>query len=119
MIRRPPRSTLFPYTTLFRSTKGLPVREAMMSKVETLSPTATLDDAVNCLIRTSQKEFPVVDGSGRPRGLLTRDAIIPALRSGGPATPVLDIMARDIPAVKGREPLETALAALNRAKSPA
>src|SRR5207253_10922406 len=24
MIRRPPRSTLFPYTTLFRSTKTLP-----------------------------------------------------------------------------------------------
>src|SRR3712207_7701493 len=24
MIRRPPRSTLFPYTTLFRSSKGLP-----------------------------------------------------------------------------------------------
>src|SRR5260370_5182382 len=24
MIRRPPRSTLFPYTTLFRSTPGLP-----------------------------------------------------------------------------------------------
>src|SRR2546422_7911629 len=33
MIRRPPRSTLFPYTTLFRSTRrppgaGLPVRTA-------------------------------------------------------------------------------------------
>src|SRR3712207_8611653 len=25
MIRRPPRSTLFPYTTLFRSTYGVPV----------------------------------------------------------------------------------------------
>src|SRR3712207_7045231 len=25
MIRRPPRSTLFPYTTLFRSVEGLPV----------------------------------------------------------------------------------------------
>src|SRR3712207_7466670 len=25
MIRRPPRSTLFPYTTLFRSPEGLPV----------------------------------------------------------------------------------------------
>src|SRR3712207_7219483 len=24
MIRRPPRSTLFPYTTLFRSTRGAP-----------------------------------------------------------------------------------------------
>src|SRR3982750_4991128 len=26
MIRRPPRSTLFPYTTLFRSRSGLPCR---------------------------------------------------------------------------------------------
>src|SRR5258705_9487982 len=25
MIRRPPRSTLFPYTTLFRSTRGAPL----------------------------------------------------------------------------------------------
>ena len=100
-------------------TKGLAVREAMMSQVETLSPSATLDDAVNCLIRTSQKEFPVVDGSGRPRGLVTRDALILALRSGGPATPVLDIMTRDIPSVRSREPLEAALAVLNRAKTPA
>src|SRR2546430_5531918 len=28
MIRRPPRSTLFPYTTLFRSARGERVREA-------------------------------------------------------------------------------------------
>src|SRR2546428_3871943 len=28
MIRRPPRSTLFPYTTLFRSPRGRPVRTA-------------------------------------------------------------------------------------------
>src|SRR2546430_17479399 len=27
MIRRPPRSTLFPYTTLFRSATALPMRE--------------------------------------------------------------------------------------------
>src|SRR3712207_6862186 len=27
MIRRPPRSTLFPYTTLFRSARGLQQRE--------------------------------------------------------------------------------------------
>src|SRR2546430_12642851 len=27
MIRRPPRSTLFPYTTLFRSPYGLPTQE--------------------------------------------------------------------------------------------
>src|SRR5918993_355112 len=100
-------------------TKGLAVREAMMSRLATLSPNATLDDAVNCLIRTSQKEFPIVDGSGRPRGLLTRDALIPALRDGGPSGPVLDIMARDIPSIRSWQPLEEAMAALNRAKAPA
>src|SRR5690242_21542439 len=29
MLRRPPRSTLFPYTTLFRSAVGKPVDEAV------------------------------------------------------------------------------------------
>ena len=38
-------------------TKGLSVREAMMSEFETLPPTATLDDAVNCLIRTPRRSF--------------------------------------------------------------
>src|SRR5258708_28682617 len=33
MIRRPPRSTLFPYTTLFRSVKALPV-EVKMVEIE-------------------------------------------------------------------------------------
>src|SRR5258708_31848250 len=40
MIRRPPRSTLFPYTTLFRSDgiaalgrAGIPVREAVVNRV--------------------------------------------------------------------------------------
>src|SRR5437588_8668723 len=31
MIRRPPRSTLFPYTTLFRSSAGIEVRPASVS----------------------------------------------------------------------------------------
>src|SRR3712207_9539165 len=34
MIRRPPRSTLFPYTTLFRSDSGLdPVRTALLCEL--------------------------------------------------------------------------------------
>src|SRR3712207_7168196 len=32
MIRRPPRSTLFPYTTLFRSEEGLPPRLRDLSR---------------------------------------------------------------------------------------
>src|SRR2546422_6638615 len=31
MIRRPPRSTLFPYTTLFRSSKGLKLENAVIA----------------------------------------------------------------------------------------
>src|SRR2546429_5251521 len=33
MIRRPPRSTLFPYTTLFRSDKGLAEHHGMRARV--------------------------------------------------------------------------------------
>src|SRR2546426_6583156 len=38
MIRRPPRSTLFPYTTLFRSP---PTRSATSSRATASAPTAT------------------------------------------------------------------------------
>src|SRR2546429_3466806 len=36
MIRRPPRSTLFPYTTLFRSPPGATVQQGIRWTVETL-----------------------------------------------------------------------------------
>ena len=100
-------------------TQSLPVRAVMISSLEALSPTSTLNDAVEMMLRTSQKEFPVVDGSGRPRGLLTRDGLIVALRGGGPATPVLDVMTRDLPTVRDWQPLDAALTLLNGAKAPA
>jgi stage IV sporulation protein FB len=99
--------------------QGLPVREAMMRPIETLSPAATLDDAVDLLIRTAQKEFPVVDATGLPRGLLTKDLLIRALRQGGPGTPVIEAMARDIPSVGHWRPLETSLRTLMESKAPA
>src|SRR2546430_10957730 len=34
MIRRPPRSTLFPYTTLFRSIEGRPDRERVADRTK-------------------------------------------------------------------------------------
>src|SRR2546427_8347183 len=36
MIRRPPRSTLFPYTTLFRSLDALPARGAIAQRLRDL-----------------------------------------------------------------------------------
>src|SRR5256885_11584150 len=46
MIRRPPRSTLFPYTTLFRSARRLRVREAGgPARPEPAQPVARLPHA--------------------------------------------------------------------------
>src|SRR5438876_9310531 len=44
MIRRPPRSTLFPYTTLFRSVKS--VDDAAAKAVRGVRQIVRLDDAV-------------------------------------------------------------------------
>src|SRR2546430_12327161 len=41
MIRRPPRSTLFPYTTLFRSLCAPPVANTPASMVAQITATAT------------------------------------------------------------------------------
>jgi stage IV sporulation protein FB len=91
----------------FSRTAG--VREAMITKFETLGPGATVSDAADCLLRTTQREFPVVDGAGRLRGVLTRDAMIAALSRSGPATPVIDVMAREVPQVPVHSRLEAAI----------
>src|SRR3712207_2612180 len=48
MIRRPPRSTLFPYTTLFRSRVGVKVRrrfvQAKLAGFEDPNPRVIADD---------------------------------------------------------------------------
>ena len=100
-------------------TQGLSVRDAMMTPVETLPPGATLGDAVDLLLRTAQKEFPIVDDAGRPRGILTKDALIGALRDAGPAAPVLETMIREVPSLPSWRPLEAGLATLTQAKAPA
>jgi Zn-dependent protease/CBS domain-containing protein len=104
---------------LREGTKELPVREAMVSALATLTPGSTLDAAVDLLLNTTQKEFPIVDGAGRPRGLVTRDSLIPALRAGGPATPVMEIMNREVPSLYAMAPFETGLTMLNESRAGA
>src|SRR3712207_7393549 len=45
MIRRPPRSTLFPYTTLFRSRRGAPARRRGCPSRSSPSPGGVDDPA--------------------------------------------------------------------------
>ena len=80
-------------------TRGYLASHAMITSFQTLGPTSVADDAAALLLRTTQQEFPVVDGAGVMRGMLTRDSLIRALQQSGGATPVLEIMDRDIPTV--------------------
>lgn len=98
--------------------RGLMAADAMMTRFETLPTTASIADAAELLIRTAQTEFPVVDGGGRLRGVLTRSHMVRALREAGPDAPVLEAMAADVPLVSHRMPLERALEAMRETGGP-
>jgi Zn-dependent protease/CBS domain-containing protein len=85
--------------------RGYLASHAIVSNFQPLSPSSTVDDAAKLAWTTSQQEFPVVDGAGVFRGVVTRDDIVAALRAGGGDTPVIDIMKRDVSTV----PLTTCL----------
>ncbi|WP_137125276.1 site-2 protease family protein [Roseomonas sp. HF4] len=94
------------------ATRDLSAEDAMETRFEALPPEADIAAAAEALLRTPQQDFPVVDGTGRVLGLLTRDAIIHALRQAGSATPVADAM-QDLPRVPRRAPLQEAMQALS------
>ncbi len=101
------------------ASRGMIASDAAETRFEGLSPTATVEDAVERLLRTSQHDFPVVDGAGRLRGVVTRDDMIRALRERGPDAPVLEVMRRDVPVVHHRQPLDEALRTMREGGHPA
>ena len=107
------------HAQLHHVARGALVADAMITKFDSLGPQSSVRDAVEELIRTTQKEFPVVDGGGRLRGVLTRDAMIRALQQRGPDTPVIEVMDSDVPTLPARANLEAALKALTEQGKPA
>jgi len=93
--------------------------DAAVTRFEVLSPASTVANAVEHLLRTSQHDFPVVDGAGRMRGVVTRNGMIRALQATGPETPVLDAMQRDIPVIGAAQPLEEAVRLMQDGRLPA
>src|ERR1022692_3543621 len=89
MIRRPPRSTLFPYTTLFRSNittrrhpphlNGGPER---CSYIRSEEHTSELQSPCNlvCRLLLEKKNNDLAAGAA---GSLTKDAAAPAMQAGG------------------------------------
>lgn len=98
--------------------RGVPVSTAMMTQFATLKPTAPLDEAIETLLRTSQSEFPVVDG-GTLVGVLGRADLIRALKELGPEAPVGEAMTRDVPTIHQRRCLDEAFKLLQEKSAPA
>ncbi len=92
--------------------RGFLACDAMITKFEPLAPAATLGDAADLLLRTTQQEFPVVDGGHHLRGVLTRSQLISALQQNGRSAPVLETMERNVPTVGERACMETVMESL-------
>lgn len=99
--------------------RHMSVRDAMITRFESLREDSTLDDAAHALIRTTQHEFPVLDPAGHLAGFLTRRTLYAALEEGNRMRRVGTVMTQDVPQVGLSDPLETVLDAMYREGAPA
>jgi Zn-dependent protease/CBS domain-containing protein len=99
--------------------RRFPVSSAMVREFRSLPLTATLQEAVDALLATSQHDFPVVDENGGVAGMLTRHDLISALRKDDPAIRVGDVMRRDIPTVTTGTRFEEAFRIMQECNCPA
>ena len=99
--------------------RRFPVSSAMVREFRTLEASATLNEAVDALLATSQHDFPVVDETGNVAGLLTRHDLIAALRKNDPALHVGDVMRRDVPTVTTGTRFEDAFRIMQECNCPA
>lgn len=95
------------------------VGDVMITEFAKLDQSATLDEAIEMLLATTQHEFPVVDSDGHLEGLMTRDDMIRTLKEKGPAASVESAMRTDIPQIHYRKCLEESLRLMQRANAPA
>ena len=89
---------------------GIPVRRAMVTDFQTLTPDDPVNRAVDLIIAGSQTDFPVIDGESVV-GVVTRSDILAALSAQKSAT-VAQIMRRDIQLAEANEMLEPAFTRL-------
>jgi Zn-dependent protease/CBS domain-containing protein len=99
--------------------RRFPVSSAMVREFRTLAENATLEEAVDALLATSQHDFPVVNETGNVAGVLTRHDLIAALRKNDPTLRVGDVMRRDIPTVTTGTRFEDAFRIMQECNCPA
>ncbi len=98
---------------------GVPVTAAMVTQFSTLTPEEPVETAVETMLRTNQGEFPVIDGLGRPVGMLARNDLVRVLKERGPDARVGDAMTDTFPTVNSRCCLDDAFRLLREKQAPA
>ncbi|QIA24600.1 site-2 protease family protein [Mesorhizobium sp. AA22] len=95
------------------------VGDVMITEFARLERSATLDEAIEMLLATTQHDFPVTDTAGHLKGLVTRNDMIRTLKEKGPGEPVASAMRSDIPKIHYRKSLEESLRLMQQADVPA
>ncbi len=98
--------------------RGVPVDRAMIRTFQALAPQSTVEQAADAVLKTTQNEFPVVDGAGAFRGILTRADILNARTTAAPGAPVFTLMTGSVPTVASGQPLALAVDVIRRGVSP-
>jgi CBS-domain-containing membrane protein len=98
---------------------GLNVAQMMVTDFRSIPIHASLAHAVELLLSSEQREFPVVDNNGRVEGILTRDHIIKGLSQRGKDSTVGEVMAAQAPLVAPTLGFQEALERLRASGLPA
>lgn len=98
--------------------RDLTVEDAMITSIVAIPENARIGDAVEHLLNTAMTDFPVVDRSGRPSGIVTRGAIVAALKEHGETFPVIDMMGAADAVISEKHNLSKALDLFGTTLSP-
>jgi len=98
---------------------GLNAAQMMVTEFRSIPIHASLAHAVELLLSSEQREFPVVDNIGRVEGILTRDHIIKGLSQRGKDSTVGEVMAAQAPVVAPTLGFQEALERLRASGLPA
>jgi stage IV sporulation protein FB len=99
--------------------EGLNVAQMMVTHFRAIPVHATLSDAVELLLSSEQREFPVVDNWGRVEGMLTRDNLIKGISQRGPSSTVGEAMTAQVQPVSPGLGFQEALQRLRSSGLPA
>ncbi|MGA8170225.1 MAG: site-2 protease family protein [Methylocystis sp.] len=103
-------------TLVTEATRDVKVADAMETRFATIGGDATIAEAADLLLATSQDSFPFVDPSGVFLGVMSRADIVEAIKSGDAGAGVAPFAHREIATIGPDEALDKALEKLASAE---